>query len=86
MCEADFTVILTAKCVKIKELKGFENDLLTITEDEKEDGVKYVFQTRCDAKSQGEKSRAPMKMFSRKEKYIDNDLDLVFKRIDEYYS
>ena len=83
--EGDFSIILTAKCVRIKDLKGIENDLLTITEDEEEDGYKYVFQTRLDKKSIGEKTRSPMGLWKRNELYIDNDIDLVFKRLNEYY-
>ncbi len=85
--EADFTTILTAKQMPVKVLEEFEegNELLTITDDEREDGVKYVFQTRVDKATAGEKSRAAMGLWSRKEKFIDNDIDLVFKRLREYY-
>lgn len=84
-CEGDFTTIVVAKQVPIKKLEGYENDLLTITEDEELDGFKYVFQTRLTKDSLGEKMRAPMGMWSRAETYIDNDLDLVFKRLNEFF-
>lgn len=84
--EADFTTILQSKRVMLRELEGFENDLLTITPDEEEDGFKYVFQTRVDKKSLGAKMRSALGLWSRKEKFIDNDIDLVFKRLHEYYS
>lgn len=43
---ADFTTILSTKQMPIKKLEGFENDLLRITDEEREDGFKYVFATR----------------------------------------
>ena len=51
-----------------------------------EDGFKYVFQTRIDKDSLGEKMRSPIGLFNRNEKYIDNDLNKVFQRIHKYYS
>lgn len=83
--EADFTTILSTKQMPIKKLAGIENDLLTITDQEREDGVKYVFCTRITKDSVGEKMRAAMGLWKREELYIDNDLSLVFKRLNEYY-
>ena len=83
--EADFTTILATKQMPIKKLEGFENDLLHITDEEKEDGFKYVFVTRVTKDSVGEKMRSAMGLWSRKELYIDNDLNQVFKRLREYY-
>lgn len=83
--EADFTTILSTKQMPVKKLENFQNDLLTITDQEREDGMKYVFCTRVTKDSIGEKMRSPMGLWSREELYIDNDLDLVFKRLREYY-
>jgi len=86
--EADFTTILGAKRISTKEAKKWmkDNDLLTISDEEEEDGVKYVFQTRIDKKSLGEKMRSHMGLWKRSEKYINNDLNLVSQRLNEYYS
>jgi hypothetical protein len=84
--EADFTTILSTKQVSIKELEGFENDLLHITDEEREDKLKYVFCTRVTEKTRGEKMRSAHELWSRKELYIDNDLDQVFERLRQYYS
>ena len=84
-CEADFSIILGAKKVSTKALKGIENSMLSITEEEQEDGFKYVFQTRIDKDSIGEKIRSPVGLWNRSEKYIDNDLSKVFARVHEYY-
>ena len=83
--EADFTTILSTKQMPIKKLEGFENDLLHITDDEKEDGFKYVFCTRVTKETVGEKMRSAMGLWSRKELYIDNDLNQVFDRLKQYY-
>lgn len=83
--EADFTTILTTKQMPIKKLEGFENDLLHISDDEKEDGFKYVFVTRVSKDSVGEKMRSAMGLWTRKELYIDNDLNQVFARLKQYY-
>jgi hypothetical protein len=84
--EADFTTILSAKQIPIKKLEGHENDLLHITDDEKEDGFKHVFCTRVMKDTVGEKMRSAIGLWSRKELYIDNDLDQVFQRLREYYA
>ena len=83
--EADFTTILAARKVSIKALEGVENDLLHITDEEREDGQKYVFLTR-PFKGDGDKVRSPMKLWSRNELYIDNNIQYVFKRLHEYYN
>ena len=85
-CEADFTTILSSKQIPIKKLEGFENDLLHITDEEREDGVKYVFCTRITKEFIGEKMRSPMGLWARNELYIDNDLNQVFNRLKEYYA
>ena len=84
--EADFTTILSAKQMPLSKLKGYENDLLHITDEEKEDGVKYVFQTRINKDTTGEKMRAGMGLWNRNELFIDNDVTLVFDRLNEFYS
>jgi hypothetical protein len=83
--EADFTTILSTKQMPIKKLQGFENDLLHITDEEKEDGFKFVFVTRITKDTIGEKMRSAMGLWDRKELYIDNDLNQVFQRLKDYY-
>jgi len=82
--EADFTTILAARRVPIKLLEGIENSLLTITDEEREDGEKYVFLTR-PYKGDGDKVRSPMRLWARNELYIDNNIQHVFTRLREYY-
>lgn len=83
--EADFTTILSTKQMPIRKLEGYENDLLHITDEEREDGFKYVFATRVTKESVGEKMRSAIGLWKRNELYIDNDLNQVFNRLKEYY-
>ena len=83
--EADFTTILSTKQMPISKLQGFENDLLHITPEEEEDGFKYVFCTRISKESVGQKMRSAIGLWDRKELYIDNDIEQVFKRLKQYY-
>lgn len=84
--EADFTTILGTRKISISEAEKWQNDLLTVTEDDEERGYCYVFQTRTTKDCIGAKYRAPVDLFSKQELYINNDLDLVFKRLADYYS
>jgi hypothetical protein len=86
--EADFSTILGTKQITIKQLEklGIENDLLHITDEEREDGFKFVFQTRITKETLGEKMRSAMGLWNRNELYIDNNLEQVFSRLRKYYS
>lgn len=84
--EAYFNVVVAAKCMPIKKLAKFENPLLVVTEDEEIDGFKYVFQTRKTKETSGDRIGSPNDMWDRNETFIDNDVELVFSRIDEYYN
>ena len=83
--ESYFSCVLGTKKMAIKDLKGYENDLLKITEEEEMLGFKYVFQTKLTKKTVNERLRAPMGMWETKETYIDNDIDLVLNRLHEFY-
>ena len=84
--EASFTTVLGTKKLPLRNLVGYENENLKITEDEEIDGFKYVYQTRLTKASVGERIRAPLGMWDRKETYIDNDLQIVLDRLDSYYA
>ena len=83
--ESYFSVNVAAKVVPLKELADYENDLLHITEEDKDLGYKYVFQTRKTAKTIGERIRAPMGMFDKKHTYIDNDVNMLLNYLNDYY-
>jgi hypothetical protein len=83
--EADFTTILSTKQMSVKKLEAHSNNLLHITDEEREDGMKYVFCTRITKDHMGEKMRSAMGLWKREELYIDNDMQQVFQRLKEYY-
>ena len=84
--EAYFSTIVAAKKIPIKDLEEYNSDLLHISEEEKELGFKYVFQTRITAKSTGERIRSPMGLFSRNETYMDNDAQILLDHLNKFYS
>lgn len=84
--ESDFTTIVAAKCLPIKKLEAHKNANLNITEEEKEDGSKRVFMTRINKDTSGEKMRSPMRLWSRDELYIDNNIQIVLNRLQSYYA
>lgn len=84
-CESDFSHILTTKLVKTRVLADRECALLSITDEDREDESKLVFQTR-PFKSEASLSRAPIGFWERSELYIDNNINHVLDRIKEYRS
>lgn len=84
--ESFFSCVVGTKKMTIKALKDFENPLLIITEEEQALGYKHVFQTRLTKETKDERLRAPMGMWSVKETYIDNNMQLVLDRLHKYYA
>lgn len=84
--ESYFSVVIASKKVQLKTLKDYSSDLLTITPEEEALGFKYVYQTKITKDSVGERIRGPLGLFSTKETFIDNNLQLVFDRLQEYYA
>ena len=83
--ESYFSCIVSTKKVSLDDLTDYENDLLTYTEREKNLGFKYVFQTQITKDTINERIRSPMGLFEDKETFINNDVTLVLKRLEEYY-
>ena len=84
--EAFFSIVLSTKVMSIKDLKGYNNDLLNITEEDELLGYKHVLQTRITKDTINERIRGPMGMWSVQETYIDNNIAYVNQRLNEYYS
>lgn len=83
--ESYFTVVIASKKVPLKTLKDYGSELLTVTPEEEALGFKYVFQTRITKESVNERLRGPLGLFDTKETFIDNNMQLVLKRLHEYY-
>lgn len=83
--ESYFSIIVSAKKMPLSELEEYENDLLTITPEDKAIGVKNVFQTKLTEETVHERISSPMGMWDLKETFIDNNAQLVIDRLNQYY-
>lgn len=83
--ESFFSTIIRATIVDIDDLEKYANSNLNISDNENEDGFKHVFQTRKTKHSINYKIRTPNEMFTREETYIDNDMNIIYKKLINYY-
>lgn len=83
--ESYFSCVISTKRMSITKLAKYENDLLTITEEEKLLGFKHVYQTRLTKETIGERISCPLQMWKQQETFIDNNIALVLQRLHEYY-
>lgn len=83
--ESYFSTVISTKKVHLKHLKDYESDYLNITPEEQARGFKYVFQTDITKETVNERIRGPLKMWSVKETFIDNNIQNVIDRLHEYY-
>lgn len=84
--ESYFSLVIASKKVPLKLLKDYQNDLLEITPEEEALGFKYVYQTKITKDTVNERLRGPLGLFSNNETFINNDIQLVFDRLHEYYN
>ena len=84
--ESFFSTVVSSKKMDVTKLNKYESDLLNITEEEKEIGVKYVYQTKLTKDTVNERIRSSMGMWSTKETFIDNNIQNVLNRLHTYYT
>jgi hypothetical protein len=84
--ESYFSTVVAAKKMTLKDLEGYESDLLTITEDDEMLGYKHVFQTRPTKQTIGERIRSPLGMFTRDETFMDNDAQKLLDKLHAFYA
>lgn len=84
--ESYFSCVIAAKKVTLKSLEKYSSDLLQITPDEEALGFKYVYQTKLTKETVNERLRGPLGLFDTSETFIDNNLQLVFNRLQDYYA
>lgn len=84
--ESYFSVVIASKKVTLKVLENYKSKLLNITPEEEALGFKYVFQTKITKETVNERLRGPMGLFSNNETFIDNNMQLVIDRLQEYYA
>jgi hypothetical protein len=82
--EAYFSTVVSTKKVAVKDLEK-QNKMLAITDEEKELGFKYCFQTRLTKTTTGERLRSPMGMFTKEQTFIDNDAQVLLNHLHEFY-
>lgn len=83
--EAYFSLVLMCQKVKVDDLvEG--SALLNITDKERAVGFKHVYQTEVTKDTLNTRIRGPMLMWGDNEVFIDNDIQLVIDRMDQYYN
>ena len=83
--ESWFTTVIAAKKLPLTKVQAYSNSMLNITEDDEMLGLKYVFQTKLTKDTVNERIRSKLGLWSKEETYIDNDVQLVLDRLNEYY-
>lgn len=84
--ESYVSCVVSTKKKTLKDLEGYNNDLLHISPREESLGYKHVFQTQVTKDTVNERMRSPMGLFTDQETYIDNDISLVLNRLHHYYA
>lgn len=83
--EAYFSTVVEVTKIPLKDLDKYDENLLSVTEDEEDLGFKYVFQTRLTSQTIGTRIRSPMGMFSKSQTYMDNDCQLLLDHLHRFY-
>jgi len=83
--EAFFCNVIAAKKMSLNKLEKYHNKYLNITDEEAALGFKYVFQTKLTKETVNERIRGPLGLWSTNETFIDNDVQLVLDKLQEYY-
>lgn len=84
--ESYFTVVIASKKVHLKTLKEYKSPMLNVTPEEEHLGFKYVYQTKLTKETVNERLRGPMGLFSNNETYVDNNIQQVLHKLEEYYA
>jgi len=82
--EAWFSLVISTKKIKVTE-DLVDHSMLTITARDRAVGYKHVFQTMITKETTGERIRGPMGLFEDHETYMDNDIQMVIDRLQQYY-
>lgn len=84
--ESYFSIVLATKKIPLSEAEKHPNSLMHISPQNKAMKAKYVFQTQITGDTTNERIRGPMGLFELDEVYIDNDIQLVLDRLEQYYA
>lgn len=83
--ESYFNHVIATKKMRLLDLEKFANPLLTITPRDEQLGYKHVFQTQPTKETTGERIRGAMDMWTFEETFIDNDIQIVIDRFNQFY-
>lgn len=83
--ESYFSTTVATKKVSIETLTPYENPFLTVTPEEEALGFKYVFQTKLTRETVNERIRSSLGMWKTEETFIDNNMQTVIDRLQQYY-
>lgn len=83
--ESYFSNVISAKKLSVTKLSDYNNELLTITEDEEDLGIKHVLQTRLTKETVNERIKSSKGLFTKQETFIDGNIQLVLNRLKSYY-
>lgn len=83
--ESYFSIVVSTKRVPLKDLEGCKSPYLNITDEDEFNQYKYVFQTRLTKKTLNERIRSPMGMWAREETFIDNNIQFLIDKLNQYY-
>ena len=85
--ESYFTNVISSKKLALAKFTkdNADSPLFQVTPQEEALRFKYVFQTTLTKETVNERIRAPMGMWTPKETYIDNNVQLVIQRLTDYY-
>jgi hypothetical protein len=84
--ESYFTSVIYTKKIDTSLVEKANTNLINITEEERDYGLKHVFQTRPTRETKNDAIKSPQNLFSKEETYIDNDLQLVLDRMKQFYN
>ena len=82
----DFSTIVTARKININDLAKYQNNLLTIDEEEELLGYKYVYQTKITKETVHHRIRSSMGLWTIPETFINNDANALLERLHQYYN
>jgi hypothetical protein len=83
--ESFFSTVIACKKLPLKSIENSASKMLKINDEEELLEFKYVYQTRLTKDTVNERIRSPMKMWTIKETYIDNNLQHVLNKLHDYY-
>lgn len=84
--ESYFSNVIHAKKMPLNKLEEYQNDLLTINDEEELLEIKHVLQTKLTKETIHERIKSNKGLFTRQETFIDNNVQLILDRLEQVYA